>query len=180
MAQISTVNHGKIPRPLVVMNIGPETATSSAWSFGDGMIISNQPVANHYWTEPGDYSVVLHVWNDSYPAGLSSTGMIHVTAATHYVAAESGSPVWPFISWATAASTIQDAVDAAAIPGALVLVSNGVYSTGGRAVHGTMTNRVAVEKPLVVQSVNGPEVTIIQGHQVPGLTNGDGAMRCVY
>src|SRR5207247_1660872 len=52
--------------------------------------------------------------------------------------------------------------------------------TRGSAGYGNMTNRVAIELAISVESINGPDVTIIQGWQVPGTTNGDGAIRCVY
>jgi hypothetical protein len=60
-------------------------------------------------------------------------------------------------------------------------VTNGVYATGRRAV-GTniLVNRVVLDKPLVLRSVNGPEATLIVGAKTPGGTNGDGAIRCVY
>jgi parallel beta-helix repeat protein len=91
-----------------------------------------------------------------------------------YVALASANPVWPYSSWATAATNIQDAVDVTE-PGGMVWVTNGVYQTGARAVYG-MSNRVTVTKAVTVRSVNGPAVTSIVGSG----PNGPAAVRCVY
>jgi hypothetical protein len=72
----------------------------------------------------------------------------NLPAGTHLVCPGSTNPVPPFANWATAATNIQQAVDAAAA-GDEVVVTNGIY----RAVN--------VDKPLLLQSVNGPRVTII-------------------
>ncbi|MBI3851070.1 MAG: hypothetical protein HY298_12455 [Verrucomicrobia bacterium] len=102
------------------------------------------------------------------------------SAATRYVWQDSPSPAPPYTTWTTAAHVIQEAVDAAQTD-ETVRVAGGVYATGGRAV-GTnvLVNRVAIDRAVTVESLMGAEVTIIQGYQVPGTTNGDGAIRCVY
>jgi hypothetical protein len=154
--------------------------SGSFWDFGDGVVVSNRPAVYHVWSTPGDYAVVLRVWNETFPAGVASTATVHVvTQLIHYVALDNGTPVAPFTSWSTAATNIQDAVDVAGA-GVVVLVSNGVYQTGGRVIFGAMTNRVAINRAVTVQSVNGSAVTIIKGNQVLGTTNGDAAVRCAY
>jgi PKD repeat protein len=155
-------------------------ATASRWDFGDGTVSSNQPYARHQWTTPGDYAVSLTAFNESFPSGVSTTLTVRIQTATHYVWPASPAPSAPYDTWATAAPTIQDAVNAAQLPGALILVTNGLYAAGGQVIFGALSNRVAVTRPVTVCSVNGPAVTTIQGVRVPDTTNGDTAMRCVY
>lgn len=152
-----------------------------AWNFGDGAAASNRTSVGHAFAATGVHDVVLTARNDDLPAGVAATVRISVTVApVHYVKASNATPVFPFASWATAATNIQDAIDAATIPGARIFVSNGVYRTGGRAVFGSMTNRIALTKPVAVVSVNGPAVTFIAGAADPASTNGAKAVRCAY
>lgn len=99
-----------------------------------------------------------------------------VQGATLYVNLTSSNPTPPYSTWDTAATNIQVAIEAAN-PGDTVLVTNGVYNAGGKAMAGTLTNRVALDRALTVQSVNGPFVTIIRG---AGATNSPLAVRCAW
>jgi hypothetical protein len=179
----ATFTNVAVGYPVRLMALVEGRTTASAWDLGDGVTATNQPYVTHAWAAPGDYVLLLEAFNESVPGGVSASITVHVMAQpVHYVVAGNTNTVAPYLSWTTAASNIQDAVDAAAVSGALVLVTNGLYASGGRAVFGTMTNRVAVNKPLTVRSVNGPQFTVIQGYKVPSGDNGcgDGAIRCVY
>jgi len=78
-------------------------------------------------------------------------------------------------------TVIQDAVDNTSSNG-MVIVSNGVYNTGGGITPGyACSNRVVITNNIIVKSANGPENTVIMGAPDPvtgGL--GDNAVRGVY
>ena len=77
----------------------------------------------------------------------------------HYVS-RTGTAVYPYTNWATAARYIQQAVNAAAA-GDTVLVTNGTYASGAAIV---------VSDAITLASINGPEVTVV---------NGQGDHRCL-
>lgn len=144
--------------------------TTTYWDFGDGTVVSNQLSISHAWGSGGYYTVTLWGYEAGNPVPGSDTAIIFVSPQTvQFVAITSTNPVAPFVSWQTAATNIQDAIDLG-YDGGSILVSNGIYQVGTRIIGG-ITNRVAVTKRLSIQSVNGPAATRLDGGAVG---------RCVY
>jgi len=131
--------------------------TRSVWDFGDGTLLSNKPYASHAFSSNGVYAVLLRAFNESYPLGMAATVTVVVSVQDDSLCEHRQfTPAAPYTSWAMAATNIQNALDMVTQAGALVLVSNGLYATGGRVVYGALTNRIAITKPVTVRSVNGP------------------------
>ncbi len=143
------------------------TVSSYRWTFGDGSSVNDQLYVSQAWSAIGDYPVVLTAWNDDNLSGISSTVVVHIVEADYYVDACNSSPSYPYTSWQTSATTIQDAVDAAAleqVAGAMVRVTNGIYDVGSRITPDYIcSNRLVITNDIIVSSVNGPEVTMIDG-----------------
>jgi PKD repeat protein len=132
------------------------------WDFGDGTTSTSQH-PQHLYTNSGTFTVSLTVSNDFGSGGQSSAtvtktncvviGSVQEDASTHYVS-HSGLHRWPFKTWVDAATNIASAV-AAAIEGDTVLVTNGIYYTDAIFVRPASN--------VTVRSVNGPQVTVVDG-----------------
>lgn len=97
-------------------------------------------------------------------------------AITRYVDVNSATPAAPYTSWATAAQSIQAAVDVC-VSGDEVVVANGVYAVGGTLLEG-VSNRIALHTPVQVRSLNGPTSTVICGVAYDYMAAV--GMRCAY
>jgi len=169
------------------------TATGSALSYqwffngaplSDGGRIggSATPVLNIANVQSSDAGGYVAVVTNPLSAAASRTASLTpqsiLAPSVRYVALTCTNPLPPYLDWSTAATNIQDAVDAAVV-GDLVLASNGIYKLGGRAVYGVATNRVVIDKAVTVQSVNGPFSTVIKGDYTAP-THGGPNSRCAY
>lgn len=105
-------------------------------------------------------------------------GVDELNVSVRYVDIYSSSPQLPYDSWTTAATNIQDAINISPDIDtfALILVSNGIYSTGTRSAGDETPCRIVITNGAHVRSVNGAEVTAIIGAGPLG-TN---AVRCAY
>lgn len=158
------------------------TAPAYGWYFNGTLLSDNghisgstTPVLTISNVQPADVgglvAVVMNSVNAATSRVASLTPLMSAMSSVRYVNLSNATPATPFLSWDTAATNIQDAMDAS-VAGDLVLVTNGAYGTGGRAVANS-TNRVVVDKAVTLQSVNGAAVTSIVGGAAVGT-------RCVY
>ena len=130
------------------------------WNFGDGSGVINLNPLTHAFASPGVYLIQATATN--LDGSASATVSVTVVTGNAFVSTK-GSHTYPFASWSTAATNVQDAVDA--VPwGGVVNISDGAYATGGRPSSGsTLMNRVCLERPVTLRSSNGPSFVTLRG-----------------
>ena len=156
-------------------------ASYNVWDFHDGTVVTNLLFSSHNWSAAGNYPVTFTAYNTSNPGGISATVMVQVLVnPVSYVSLNSPNPVAPYLSWNTAATNIQDAINAG-FAGGTIVVTDGVYQVGGETINGYgLTNRVAIDLPITVESVNGPGATVIVGYQDTNSIVAPDSIRCLY
>lgn len=118
--------------------------TSYAWDFGNGAGGEAGGVVTQAYPGPGFFTVSLSVSNSSGEAALFTVpDFVKVASPTTHVGAGGASAI-PYASWSTAASNLQDAVDAAWAPGGVVWAAGGAYSVSAQ---------LAMAKAVTLRSV---------------------------
>ncbi len=139
-------------------------AANYIWQFGDGAAATGICETAHAYVRTGCYTVTLQAWNPDTRVATQITVQV-VPPYTNYVA-KTGGHVWPFTSWADAATNIQDAIAARPAGGGSVLVQDGEYTAGpDQAAVASITNGIRVT------SLNGPAATVLRS---------SGTARCAY
>ncbi len=143
------------------------------WQAGDGHITSNRSVYTHAYTVTGMYAVILTAWNNDRIQAATTT--VSVTEFfTNYVSL-SGNHTYPYTTWASAAQTVQDAINAASV-GGVVLIAPGTYRQNGDVYYG-VSNRVVISKNVTVSGAGGEATDVLIVGEGPV---GPAAVRCAY
>ena len=112
----------------------------------------------------GSEGVTLALEPGPYALGASNAASLLIEEANKLVyVATNGAAAPPYGSWANAATTIQDAVDFAAV-GDTVRVGAGAYT--GRGTGAAFTFCVTVDKNIRLESESGPAATLVDAKSV--------------
>jgi hypothetical protein len=131
---------------------GSETNATYYWSFGDGATTSglNLTSVSHAYSA-GLYTVQLAATNVlSEPAGGTQPNYVRVRASGDTFVATNGGNLRPYTNWATAALSVQDAIDMTA---SRTYVSNGTYAAAAP---------VTLDRGIELVGLGGPEGTILR------------------
>jgi len=171
---ISGTANGEVVGSIGVSNeansVGFSFAAASSWSITVELVFGDNPLTVYGTNSLGTMA--------QHRVRIVRSRLLEDDHATsmHYVSPEGGNR-WPYTNWVSAARVIQDALDTA-MDGDHVLVAEGTYDTGGKITPGySLSNRVAITKAVTLQSVHGPENTIILG--APDLMTGSNGVRAV-
>ena len=141
---------------------GADGELTYTWDFGVGATATsvggNPAIQSVTFSGYGSRTVTLTVET---PSGATATATVvdcvKVGSAAIFVDATNENPVWPYATWATAATNVQDVFDSLITDGTtplVVTVTNGTY---------TITEPyVVLSYPIRLESLEGPEVTTIR------------------
>ena len=91
----------------------------------------------------------------TWPSSVRKVSYVLIAPPVAYVATN-GTPAAPYMSWATAAASVQDAVNVGGYSSnaqTLVRIGNGAHGSGVQ---------ISIAKPITLRSENGPEHTFVQ------------------
>ncbi|HUA68101.1 MAG TPA: immunoglobulin domain-containing protein [Candidatus Saccharimonadales bacterium] len=114
-------------------------------------------------SDGGDYQVLISNLLSSVTSRRATlTPLTNSGPSIRYVNESNSTPASPYLTWSTAATDIQTAVNAS-LAGDQIVVTDGVYQSGGYLAPDGALTCVVNTNAVTLQSVNGENATSING-----------------